>query len=324
MSSLNGVAQFSFSGDGSLAYVSGGLGIGERTLLWVDRKGAAQPIPAPPREYISPRLSPDGQRLAVGIQTTNIGVWLYDLARGTLTRLAETLVLPFPTWTPDGKRLTLSLYRQGSFNLYWMPADGGAAVERLTTSEDLPVPGSWSPDGEVLAFSEMDPTTGWDISVLRLEGDRKPQPFLHTPSNESAPIFSPDGRWIAYQSDESGRGEIYVRPFPGPGGKGQISTDGGTEPVWARNGRELFYRNGDKMMAAAVETKPTFAAAKPNLLFEGHYETGLYPSLANYDVSPDGQRFLMIKSSEQETAATQINVVLNWLEDLKRRVPTGK
>src|SRR5947199_9482532 len=137
MSSFTGAAQFTFSGDGSLAYVSGGLSVGERTLLWVDRKGAAQPIPAPPRGYISPRLSSDGQRLAVGIQTTNSAVWLYELARGTLTRLAETLLIPFPTWTPDGKRLTLSLYQQGSFNLHWMPADGGAAAERLTRSEDL-------------------------------------------------------------------------------------------------------------------------------------------------------------------------------------------
>ncbi|HYV29550.1 MAG TPA: protein kinase, partial [Candidatus Binatia bacterium] len=162
--SSTGAAQFSFSGDGSLAYVSGGLGIGERTLLWVDRKGAAQPIPAPSRGYISPRLSPDGQRLAVGIQTTtHSGVWLYDLARGTLTRLAETALVPFPFWTPDGKGLTVNLAQQGPLNLFWMAADGGAVVERLTTSEGFQVPGSWSPNGEVLAFSEMDPTTGWDI-----------------------------------------------------------------------------------------------------------------------------------------------------------------
>src|SRR5205823_2494874 len=166
--------------------------VGERTLICVDRKGAAQPIPAPSRGYISPRLSPDGQRLAVGIQTANFGVWLYDLARGTLTRLAEAPLFPFPTWTPDGKLLTLSLYRQGSLNLYWMPADGGAAVERLTTSGGLQVLGSWSPNGEVLAFSEMDPTTGWDISVLRLEGDRKPQPFLHTPQRKRADTLA---RW---------------------------------------------------------------------------------------------------------------------------------
>ncbi|HYV30534.1 MAG TPA: protein kinase, partial [Candidatus Binatia bacterium] len=302
MHPTSGVAEFSSSDSGSLAYVAGGTRGDERTRLWVDRKGAAQALPASPRAYFSPRLSPDGQRLAVGIfgiSGSNQGVWLYDLARGTLTRLAETALVPFPFWTPDGKGLTVNLAQQGPLNLFWMAADGGGSAERLTTSDNPQFPGSWSPDGQVLAFSEVDPTTGYDIWVLRLEGDRKPQPFLHTPSNESAPTFSPDGRWLAYQSDESGREEIYVRPFPSPGGKWLISTEGGTQPVWARNGRELFYRNGDKMMAAAVETKPTFAAAKPKLLFEGHYETGIYPSLPNYDVSPDGRRFLMIKSSEQ-------------------------
>jgi eukaryotic-like serine/threonine-protein kinase len=239
--------------------------------------------------------------------------------------LSETAgALPLLIWTPDGKRLTFRSMVSSSLNLHWMPADGSGTAERLTTSENQQSPGSWSPDGHVLAFSEQDSTTGWDIWALKLEGDRRPHPFLQTPFNEGGPIFSPDGGWLAYQSDESGRLEIYVRSFPGPGGKWPISTEGGTEPVWARNGRELFYRNGDKLMAAAVETKPTFVAAKPKLLFEAHYETGLYPSFPSYDVSPDGQRFLMIKPSEQESAATQINVVLNWSEDLKRRVPTGK
>jgi Tol biopolymer transport system component len=227
-------------------------------------------------------------------------------------------------WTPDGKHVTFRSVVSGSLNLLWMPADGSGLAERLTTSEYMQSPGSWSPDGQVLAFSEQDSTSGWDIWVLKHEGDRRPHPFLQTPFNEGAPMFSPDGRWLAYQSDESGRLEIYVRSFPGPGGKWPISTEGGTEPVWARNGRELFYRNGDKMMAAAVETKPTFAAARPKLLFEGHYETGIISFQANYDVSPDGQQFLMIKPSEQESAATQINVVLNWFEDLKHRVPTRK
>jgi Tol biopolymer transport system component len=176
----------------------------------------------------------------------------------------------------------------------------------------------------VLGFSEADPTTGWDIWVLGLQGDRKPRPFLQTPANESGPLFSPDDHSVAYVSDESGRNEIYVRPFPGPGGKMQISTEGGTQPMWARNGRELFYRNGDKMMVTAVETQPVFAASKPELLFEAHYETS-YPSLErDYDVSPDGQRFLMIKGSEQESAATQLNVVLNWSDELRRLAPAGK
>jgi eukaryotic-like serine/threonine-protein kinase len=139
-------------------------------------------------------------------------------------------------------------------------------------------------------------------------------------------MFSPDGHWLAYQSDESGRNEIYVRPFPGPGGKSQISTDGGTEPMWARNRRELFYRNGEKMMVVSVETKPAFVASKPKLLFEGHYEKSSFTFSfePNYDVSPDGQRFLMIKASEQESAATQVNVVLNWSDELRRLVPAGR
>ncbi len=185
------------------------------------------------------------------------------------------------------------------------------------------MPGSWSPDGQVLAFSELSPTNGWDVWVLKLESDRKPRPFLQTPSNESIPMFSPDGRWLAYESDESGREEIYVRPFPGPGSKWQISADGGTEPVWARSGRELFYRNGDEMMAADIATQPSFSARKPKVLFEGHYES-YGPFSSYYDVSPDGQRFLMVKENQQGTSASQINVVLNWFEELKRRVPSGK
>ena len=204
-----------------------------------------------------------------------------------------------------------------------MSADGSGAPERLTPGEIYQWPGSWSPDGQLLAFSRSGPTTGSDIWVLNLKGERKPQPFLQTPANESGGMFSPDGRWLAYESDESARWEVYVQPFPGPGGKVQISTEGGVEPVWARNGRELFYRNGDKMMVAAVETKPTFAAAKPKLLFERHYEASTPPVLANYDVSLDGQRFLMIKAGEQESSATQLHVVLNWSDELSRLAPAG-
>jgi len=319
-----GAAEFSSAADGSLAYVPGGSRVGERTLLWVDRKGAARALPAPPREYLSPRLSPDGQRLAIAIHGTLNGLWLYDLGRGTLTRLTAPTNIPFPVWTPDGKHVTFEAGPSGTLNLYWMPADGSGAAERLTTSENPQSPGSWSPDGQVFAFSALDPTTGWDIWELNLEGDRKPRPFLQTPSNEYGPMFSPDGRWLVYGSDESGRREVYVRPFPGPGGKVQISTEGGVQPVWARNGRELFYRDGDKMMATAVETKPVFAAAKPKVLFEGHYETGVFPFESDYDVSPDGQRFLMIKASEQESGATQLNVVLNWSDELRRLAPSGK
>jgi len=170
---------------------------------------------------------------------------------------------------------------------------------------------------------ENNPTTGYDIWVLRLS-DHKAQPFLRTPFNESVPRFSPDGHWLTYVSNESGRYEIYVQPYPGPGGKWQISTEGGTEPTWNPNGRELFYRNGNKMMAVDIVMQPSFAAGKPRVLFEGRYE--LSPATTpNYDVSLDGQRFLMLKPNEQEASPpARINVVLNWFEELKRRVPPEK
>jgi serine/threonine-protein kinase len=324
-SPLSGAVQVSFSGDGSLAYVAGGPSVGERTLLWVDRQGAARPIPMPPRVYTCPRLSPEGERLAIGIQGANPGLWLYEFARDTLTRLVASPMTSFPTWTGDGKHVTFAGSGLGSpYNLFWMSADGSGTFEPLTTSENMQFPGSWSPDGHLLAFSEADPTTGWHIWMLSPKGEPKARLFSQTAANEGGAIFSPDGRWLAYESDEPGRHEIYVRPFPGPGGKVQISTEGGTEPVWSRNGRELFYRNGDKMMAAAIVTQPAFAPAKPRLLFEGHYETGLYPFLANYDVSPDGQRFLMIKASDQGSTPTQFNVVFNWSEELRRLAPAGK
>jgi eukaryotic-like serine/threonine-protein kinase len=325
MDSGTGSADFSVSAGGDLAYVPGGLGVVLRNLVWVNRKGVTQPLAAPPHAYFSPRISPDGRRVAVGDNISDL--WLFDLTREALTRLADTSgAMPLPIWTPDGHSVTFRSVEGASLNIHWMPADASRAPERLTTGENQQSPGSWSPDGRVLAFTENDPTTGWDIWVLKLEGDRKPRPFLKTPFNEGAPEFSPDGHWLAYQSDESGRLEVYVQPFPGPGAKSQISTEGGMEPMWARNGRELFYRNGDKMMAVTVETKATFAAAKPKLLFEGPYERGslVFSFEPNYDVSPDGQRFLMVKASAQESSPPQINIVLNWFEDLKRRVPTGK
>jgi serine/threonine-protein kinase len=318
---LSGEADFSIAADGSLVYVPGGSRFGEGTLIWVDRQGAVQSLPAPARAYLSPRLSPDGQQVAFSLLGTNPGLWLYDFSRGTLTLLTGLTGWTPPVWTPDGKQVTFSNAVSGAMNLFWMAADGSGPVERLTTSENPQLPGSWSPDGYVLAFSEADPTTGFDIWVVALQRDHKPRPFSQTPTNESSPMFSPDGHWLAYESDESGRGEVYVRPFPGSGGKTQISTEGGTEPVWARNGRELFYLNGDKMMATAVETKAAFAAAKPKLLFEGHPETGTVAFEQGYDVSPDGQRFLMIKASEQESAPAQINVVLNWSDELRRLAP---
>jgi Tol biopolymer transport system component len=319
-----GAAQYDISATGSLVYVAGGVQSAQSRPVWVKRDGAEQPLAAPARVYISPRLSPNGQRIAVGIQEQGTQVWLYDLSRETPTRLTfDGETNGAPLWTPDGKRIAFQSNREGPVNLFWQLADGSGAIERLTTSEYLQAPSSWSPDGQLLAFVELNPTTGLDIWVLRLS-DRKAQPFLRTPFNEATPRFSPDGRWLAYTSNESGRYEIYVQPYPGPGGKWQISTGGGTEPVWNPNGRELFYRSSEKMMAVDIATQAGFTAGNPRMLFEGPYQATSATS-PNYDVSPDGQRFLMLKPVEQaERAPTQINVVLNWFEELKQKVPTGK
>jgi serine/threonine-protein kinase len=338
-SPVTGAAQYSFSNTGSLVYLSGGVQAAQSRLVWVSRNGVEQPLAAPAHAYRFPRLSPDARRVAVTIEESESQIWLYDLARETLTRLTFQGNLNLVgAWTPDGKRIVFQSNKEGLGNLFWQLSDGSGGLERLNTSEYPQAANSWSPDEQLLAFIEANPNTGFDIWVLRM-GDpslgsgrapsagsgqvRKAQPFLRTPFNESAPRFSPDGRWLAYSSDESGRFEIYVQPYPGPGGKWQISTGGGTEPVWNPNGRELFYRSGDKMMAVDIATQPGFTAGKPRMLFEGKYQPTPV-TFPNYDVSPDGERFLMLKRSESAgMALTQINVVLNWFEELKRRVPAG-
>jgi serine/threonine-protein kinase len=312
--------QYSFSSTGSLVYAPGSSQAPQLRLVWVDRKGAEQPLPAPVHNYVMPRISPDGRRVAAAVEAADSQSWLVDLVRDALTRLTFAQGDNVdPVWTPDGKRIT---FKGAGNRLFWQPADGSGAAEALTSGplSTNDIPSSWSPDGQALAFVEaMGNQSVW---ILPLQ-DRKPQLFDRGQTNESAPRFSPDGHWIAYSSIESGRSEVYVRPYPGPGGKWQISTEGGAEPVWNPKGRELFYRIGNKMMAVDVTTQPVFSAGKPRVLFEGAF-VPTPRSLSNYDVSPDGQRFLMLKAPEQAQAPAQINVVLNWFEELKRRVPTGK
>jgi Tol biopolymer transport system component len=339
-SPASGAAQYSISSTGTLIYVPGGLQSAQRRLAWVSRNGTEQSISAPARAYLTPRISPDGRRVAVTIEEQQEDqIWLYDLTRETLTRLTFGGTLNNPAvWAPDSKRIAFASNKEGSQDIFWQLADGSGGLERLTKGDYTQIPMSWSPDGHVLAYFEVNPTTGYDLWVLLMDDlsatsgqvpsassgqTRKAQPFLRTPFNESVPRFSPDGRWLAYISNESGRYEVYVQPYPG-GGKWPISTEGGTEPVWNPNGRELFYRSGSKIMAVDISTQSGFTAGKPHTLFEGPYEPA--PLTApNYDVSPDGQRFLMLKPAEQAQAApTQINVVLNWFEELKQKVPTGK
>ncbi|MGD0957224.1 MAG: protein kinase [Candidatus Acidiferrales bacterium] len=318
------IATVALSSTGSLVYVPGGSVAAER-LVWVNRNGTEQELAAPPHAYRFPRISPDGRRVAVSVaEQGNEQIWLYDFVRETLTRLTFSGSLnQVPAWTPDGKRIAFDSNKEGGpTNIFWQPADGSSGAERLDTSEYAHVPTSFSPNGQLLAYVELNPTTGRDIWVLRLS-DRKAQPFLRTQFNESVPAFSPDGHWLAYISDESGKFEVYAQPYPGPGGKYQISVDGGSEPVWNPNGKEMFYRSDDKMMAVDITTQPSFSVGKPKMLFQGSYLPTAF-TVPYYDVSPDGQRFLMIKPDEKNTSLTQIVVVQNWFEELKQKVPAAK
>jgi serine/threonine protein kinase/Tol biopolymer transport system component len=308
-------AQFEVSKNGTLVYVPASESE-NRQLVWVDRRGAVKPVAAPPRPYENPRLSPDGRRVATSFRR---GIWIYTMRSETLSRLTFGDER-WPLWTPDGKRVTFSACTLKTCKLFSKPADGSGSEELLTESEHSIDASSWSPDGQVLAFIGGIEVEHGDIWLLPLCGDRKPRPFLQTESKKGTAVFSPDGHWLAYTSDESGQFEVYVQPFSGPGGRWQISTEGGDQPIWAHNGKELFYREGNKIMAVEVTTRPAFSAGSPRPLFAGQYlHSPQRP--ADYDVTPDGQRFLMVQPGLQEASAQQINVVLNWFEELKRLVP---
>ena len=316
---MMGAAQYALSASGTLIYVPGGLAGSSTRLAWVDREGKEQLIAAPARSYSFPRISPDGRRIAVTIAEAATDVWIYDMERDALSRATfGGTANADPVWSPDGRRLAFNSNRVGpALNLFWQAADGSGAAERLTTSQFVHATGSWSPDGQTIAFMEVNLETGQDIWTLAIDG-RKARPFVKTQANETAPRFSPDGHWMAYTSDESGRWEVYVQPYPGPGGKWQVSTEGGTEPVWNPAGRELFYRFGDRMMAVPVTLQPAFSAGKPVVLFGGPWLPSPLTS-ANYDVSSDGKHFLMLKPADQDEGARQIVVVQNWFEELKKR-----
>jgi Tol biopolymer transport system component len=295
--------------------------------VWVDRKKQVKELAAPARHYGSPHISPDGQRIAVAIPSGSSGsdIWVYEIPHGTLTRLTFDEHSSAPIWSPDGKRIAFATTRPTGPAILVKPADGSGAEETLVTGESLIlVPTSWSSDGKFLAYWAVGSATGRDIWIAPLTGERKPQSFLQTKFNEMQARFSPDGRWIAYQSEESGRYEVYVQPFPGPGGKWQISTNGGTMPVWAQNGRELFYMSSGNFMSVGVNTQPTFSASTPRIVAD--YPPFLMGRLSNgvYDISPDGQRFLFVKANVENGPPDEVRVVLNWTEELKHVAPTSK
>lgn len=320
----SGSAEYDIAAEsGLLAYVPGSARPPERKLVWVDRQGIAKELPSPVNAYVEPRISPDGKSLVV--QILNAGstdLWIYEFARNALMRLTfGTGSSGFPVWTPDGRKVIYRA-RVPALSFRAKLADGSRPEETLF-SKELEDPGATpsavSPDAKTLLFGAHTPGGTVGTYAISLDGNARIQPFLQAAFNQSQARFSPDGRWVVYVSNESSRQEVYVQPFPGSGGKWMISTEGGSYPVWARNGREIFFRNDDKMMSVPVEIQPTFKSGTPRLLFQNR----AYLGLGNYDVAADGQHFLMLREKEPPASSKELSIIFNWPDDLTRRAPSS-
>jgi serine/threonine-protein kinase len=318
--------KYSFARDGLLAYVPGMFrNVAPSDLILVDREGAAEPLNEEVRPYSSLRMSPDGRRIAVAAVASDVtsDIWTLELARGTWTRLTFQGHNFRPVWSPDGERLYFASAKGGeTYELFSMPADGSSEAQQLTKGGGRwRTPSSVSPDGKSLLLRQRAEDGSWDIGILRLEDDNEFETLLATPFDERFAVISPDGRWLAYVSNESGRDEVYVRPFPDVSTKLVVSTEGGALPKWSSDGSDLYYRNGNRMMAVAVATEPTFTPGKPRLLFESRYLANVEQDW-NYDLTADGRHFVMLRVQES-SPPRQINIVLNWFEELQRLVPTN-
>jgi Tol biopolymer transport system component len=343
MSGGTGSAQYDFSKTGAFVYVVGNNQGGIIVVDWMDREGKFQPLRTVPEDYLDPRFSPDGKKLALVVQDRKSSdIWVYDLDRDTLSRVTfgpgynET-----PVWTPDGRRIVYSSTQGNSpDNLFWVKSDGTGAPERLTESKGQQSSYSISLDGKFLAFDQVDSksSTGRDIWTLSLEGSDKPgwkpgqpQVFLNSPFRETEPAFSPDGRWLAYSSDDTGTTEVYVRPFPGPGGKWQISNGGGVCPIWSKNGKELFSRTLQppyKMMVANYRlVGNAFQNDKPQVWSPGTFESR-GPSTWTADLAPDGRRFAVLRipetSANSPTKNDKFVLILDAFEELRRKINPAK
>jgi Tol biopolymer transport system component len=325
---VNGGSQFDCSATGTFVYVAGKSGAQPLQVEWLDSSGKTQPLMDAPGWYGIPRLSPDGRKLA--FVSDGPDVHIYDLERGTTNRLTDAGHSEIPVWAPDGKHL---VFNSAGTSIYWARSDGVGEPQRLLERAGLVVAWSVSPDGRWLAYYERGPQTGFDIWMLPLDltdpdhpKPGKPELFLRTPAQEMLPRFSPDGRWIAYRSNESGIDEIYVRPFPaGRGGQWQISRGGGIYGLWSNNGRELFYETAERrimVMDYTVEGD-SFVPGKPRVWSDKQL---FYTGLSNLDLAPDGKRFAVLalaKAAEGEKDSRHVTMLLNFFDELKRRIPPG-
>ncbi|MSU48983.1 MAG: TIR domain-containing protein [Opitutus sp.] len=309
-----GIGAFSVSDNGTLVYVGGGSS-GKCTPAWVDRAGKCEPLPMPVQRYGTFQLSPDGQRLAIVVAGATDDIWIYETATGKPARFTFEGNNTHPVWSPDGARVAFAAKIGGKWKLLLKPLAGGEAKE-LYANEAGTFPYAWSPDGRLLLFDEKDSRA---IMALAVDGASKPEVIVKSKSAVWGASFSPDGRWIAYTAEESGRYEIYVQGFPA-GPRVQVSFDGGEEPLWSRKGGELVYRNGNRWMSVSYTTNSEFKPETARELIKGPYVN--VPGVS-FGIAPDAARFLMLKPLYEEKPVTEVKVVLNWLEELKSKVPVG-
>jgi len=316
-----------------LAGARGGFRAGNplASLVWVDRRGNEQSLNVPPRGYVYPRISPDGTRLAVDLRDQDQDIWIWEFQRQTLTRLTFDPSLDgIPVWSPDGKRLVWSSQRGGTqLHLYWQAADGTGMAERLTDRSNPQRATGFTPDGRAIVLTEAQMGGQQDIVMLAVDEKRQVTSLVHSAFDEGNAVVAGDGKWLAYESNESGQYQIYVRPFPAVDtGRWQVSTNGGRQPLWSRTGDELFYVDptGALMRVNVVRSATGFSAAAPVKLING---TGYYYAWDDqnrgrtYDVSADGQRFVRIKEGPLANRASdpaRFVIVENWTEELKRQV----
>ena len=336
-----GGAQFATSSNGTLVYEPGQSTGGEPSIEWLDRDGKTTTMRSTRANWSNIMFAPDGRRLAVDIlDGTKSDVWVYEWARDTLSRLTlDASGHVKPVWTPDGRRIAFASQRDGGINnLYWQRADGTGDAQRLTTSKNFQLPSSWHPSGKLLAFYELRPQTGYDLMILPIEGDEasgwkpgEPRVLLSTGFTEGEPMFSPDGRWVAYISLKTGRSEVYVRPFPGPGGEWQISTGGGSTPTWSRSRRELFYTTSDSriMVSAYTVDGDAFHADKSRIWSDAPYRPRPrgFQFFRSFDLHPDGQRFALAKAltgSGGQTKVDKVVLVFNFFDELRRVAPAAR
>jgi len=307
---LQGLPSVDISASGTVVYAPT---TAVSRLVWVSRQGTEQPLNEVPRSYANPRLAPDGSRMLM--QAGDL--WVQDVARSSFTRLTsrDAVINAFPMWLPDGRRV---MYRSPR-GLKIQDAEGSGQGQMVAGTSDYDYPAGVAPDGDTLVFIRSTQETSFDIMQLSLRDPAQVRPWLKTPAYESGARLSPDSRWLTYVSNESGQNEVYLRPFQGPDRRWTVSTQGGTQPVWNPNGREIFYRNGDKMMGVEMTMTPEVTLSTPRMLFEQRYAFGAGITIANYDVTADGQRFVMVKD---EAGAARLNVVLNWLSELRAVAPT--